>query len=104
MQGGIKSVNGFMFPLLEDVVDEIFQNHMDDDTKSRFQEWAQGNGHSSPRYVLIDEKGPDHAKLFEMEVRIGKTPYGRGTGTSKQSAEKAAAKEALIELGILERR
>jgi ribonuclease-3 len=51
----------------------------------------------------VDEKGPDHAKLFEMEVRIGKTPYGRGTGTSKQSAEKSAAKEALIKLGILER-
>jgi len=104
LEGGIKAVNQFMVPLLLDVVDDIFQNHMDDDTKSRFQEWAQGNGHSSPRYVLIDEKGPDHAKMFEMEVRIGKKPYGRGLGTSKQSAEKAAAKEALIKLGILEQR
>jgi ribonuclease-3 len=104
LEGGIKAVDAFMVPLLLDVVHEILQNHMDDDTKSRFQEWAQGNGHSSPRYVLVDEKGPDHAKLFEMEVRIGKTPYGRGTGTSKQSAEKSAAKEALIKLGILERR
>jgi len=42
--------------------------------------------------------------MFEMEVRIGKKPYGRGTGTSKQTAEKAAAKEALIKLGILEQR
>jgi ribonuclease-3 len=104
LEGGIRAVDAFMVPLLIRVVDEIFQNHMDDDTKSRFQEWAQGNGHSSPRYVLVEESGPDHAKLFEMEVRIGKTPYGRGTGTSKQSAEKAAAKEALIKLGILERR
>ena len=32
------------------------------------------------RYVLIDEKGPDHAKMFEMEVRIGKKPYGRAVG------------------------
>jgi ribonuclease-3 len=104
LEGGIKAVNKFMVPLLLDVVDDIFQNHMDDDTKSRFQEWAQGNGHSSPRYVLIDERGPDHAKMFKMEVRIGKKPYGRGIGTSKQSAEKAAAKEALIKLGILEQR
>jgi ribonuclease-3 len=103
LEGGIKSINNFMVPLLEDVVDDIFRNHMDEDTKSRLQEWSQGHGHSSPRYILIGEVGPDHAKTFEMEVRIGKKSYGRGSGSSKQSAEKAAAREALIEIGVLER-
>lgn len=104
IHGGIPAVNAFMIPLLEDVVDVIFKNHKDDDTKSRLQEWAQGSGFASPKYVLIAEEGPDHDKLFQMEVRIGKKPYGRGVGTSKQTAEKAAAREALIKLGILERR
>ena len=103
LQGGIPSVNQFMVPLLLNVVDEIFKNHMDEDTKSRLQEWAQGNGHSSPKYVLLDEEGPDHAKTFTMEVKIGRKVYGQGRGTSKQSAEKSAAKEALLNLGILER-
>ena len=103
LQGGIQAVNQFMMPLLENVVDEIFINHLDEDTKSRLQEWAQGNGYTSPKYVLIGEEGPDHAKNFEMEVRIGKKPYGRGTGSSKQTAEKAAAREALMTLRILER-
>lgn len=103
LQGGIQAVNQFMMPLLENVVDEIFINHLDEDTKSRLQEWAQGNGYASPKYVLIGEEGPDHAKNFEMEVRIGKKPYGRGTGSSKQTAEKAAAREALMALRILER-
>lgn len=103
LQGGICVVNDFMVPLLENVVDDIFRNHMDDDTKSRLQEWAQGNGFTSPRYVLVREDGPDHAKSFEMEVRIGRKSYGRGMGSSKQTAEKAAAKEALITLGVLER-
>jgi ribonuclease-3 len=103
LQGGIQAVNQFMMPLLENVVDEIFINHLDEDTKSRLQEWAQGNGYASPKYVLIGEEGPDHAKNFEMEVRIGKKPYGRGTGSSKQTAEKAAAREALMTLRILER-
>jgi ribonuclease-3 len=103
LQGGINAVNKFVVPLLEDVVDDIFRNHMDDDTKSRLQEWAQGHGHSSPRYVLVKEDGPDHAKTFEMEVHIGKKSFGRGIGSSKQSAEKAAAKEALVNLGVLER-
>lgn len=103
LQGGVSAVKDFMVPLLLRVVDEVLQNHLDEDTKSRLQEWAQGNGFSSPKYVLIDESGPDHRKTFEMEVRIGTKPYGRGIGTSKQVAEKRAAKEALLNLGILER-
>ncbi len=102
LHGGISAVNDFLVPMLKDVVDIIFQNHMDEDTKSRLQEWAQGNGFSSPRYILVAEEGPDHAKSFEMEVRIGIKSYGRGKGSSKQVAEKAAARQALIEIGILE--
>lgn len=102
LHGGITAVNDFMVPLLKDVVDIIFQNHMDEDTKSRLQEWAQGHGFSSPKYVLVAEEGPDHDKTFEMEVRIGMRPYGRGIGSSKQTAEKVAAREALINLRILE--
>lgn len=103
LEGGIPAVEKFMVPLLKDVVDDIFRSHMDEDTKSRLQEWAQGNGFSSPKYVLVAEEGPDHEKTFEMEVRINNKPYGRGIGSSKQSAEKAAAKEALIKIGLLER-
>jgi ribonuclease-3 len=99
---GIEAVNEFMVPLLEDVVEVVFRNHMDEDTKSRLQEWAQGQGYSSPRYILISEEGPDHAKIFTMEVRIGNTSYGQGSGTSKQAAEKAAARKALLKLGVLE--
>ena len=100
---GLSAVKAFMVPLLLDVVDIILQNHMDEDTKSRLQEWAQGHGFSSPKYVLVAEEGPDHNKTFEMEVRIGSKPFGRGIGSNKQSAEKSAAKEALITLGVLER-
>ena len=102
LYGGITAVNNFLVPLLENVVDEILQNHLDEDTKSRLQEWAQGHGYESPKYLLVSEKGPDHSKTFEMKVKIGKKTFGRGIGTSKQSAEKAAAKEAMIKIGILE--
>lgn len=102
LQGSLDAVYHFMVPLMESVVDEILRNHMDEDTKSRLQEWAQGNGYSSPKYILAEESGPDHDKTFTMEVRINKQPYGRGVGSSKQSAEKAAAREALIRIGILE--
>lgn len=104
LYGGISAVSQFMVPLLSDDADEILKNHIDDDTKSRLQEWAQGHGFSSPKYILISEDGPDHEKSFEMEVRIGSNPFGRGVGPSKQTAEKIAAKNALIKLGILEPR
>jgi ribonuclease-3 len=103
LYGGIQAVNDFMIPLLNEVIDEILRNHIDEDTKSRLQEWAQGIGLSSPNYVLIAEEGPDHDKTFEMEVRIEDKPYGRGAGSSKQTAEKMAAREALMTLRVLER-
>ena len=103
LQGGLPAVKAFMVPLLTDVVDVIFENHMDEDTKSRLQEWAQGKGYSSPKYILVAEEGPDHNKTFEMEVMIGNRPFGRGIGPNKQTAEKSAAREALFSLGILER-
>lgn len=104
LQGGIKAINDFMIPILHEVVDEIFLNHLDDDTKSRLQEWAQGNGFSSPKYLLIAEEGPDHEKTFIMEVWIGNKSYGKGVGPSKQAAEKDAARKALIKIGVLEQR
>lgn len=102
LDGGIKAVNAFMEPLLNSVVEVIFQNHMDEDTKSRLQEWAQGHGYPSPKYALLSEEGPDHAKKFTMDVYIGGKLYGCGMGSSKQTAEKLAAREALIKIGLLE--
>ncbi len=104
LDSGITAVKNFLTPLLKEIVEVILKNHLDEDTKSRLQEWAQGHGYSSPHYTLISEEGPDHSKTFEMEVRINNKPYGRGQGTNKQSAEKKAAFEALVSLGVLENR
>jgi len=103
LDGGLLVVNNLVVPLLNDVVDVILENHLDEDTKSRLQEWAQARGYPSPYYELISEEGPDHNKIFEMEVWINKKPFGRGAGTNKQSAEKEAARDALISIGILEK-
>jgi len=102
LDGGIEAVSDFMEPLFTSVVDMIFHNHMDEDTKSRLQEWAQGHGFPSPKYALLSEEGPDHAKTFTMDVKIGGQSYGHGTGSSKQTAEKLAARKALIKIGLLE--
>lgn len=65
------------------------------DPKSHFQEIAQGQDGLTPRYILISEEGPDHDKRFTVAVLVGDKEWGRGTGTSKQLAQQAAAREAL---------
>jgi len=66
-----------------------------DDYKTRFQEWCQKRYESLPRYVTVHETGPDHQKLFRVEVSVGDQVAGRGEGHSKKEAEQAAAKQAL---------
>jgi len=66
-----------------------------------FQEWAQAEGHGAPQYLTRSAVGPDHSKLFEVDTLVEGKVYGTGTGSSKQAAAKAAARDALIKLGIL---
>lgn len=68
------------------------------DHKSALQEWAQQRLRIPPAYRVIGERGPEHAKLFEIEVWLGETPHARATGRSKKEAEQAAARETLIAL------
>ncbi len=65
------------------------------DSKSRLQELAQAARGLLPTYQVVNALGPDHAKEFEVEVRIGAEVAMRGTGPSKQRAEQAAARHIL---------
>jgi ribonuclease-3 len=62
-----------------------------DDPKSRLQQWALQQRRGIPVYALIDRQGPAHAPTFTIEVSLHGIDACRGTGTSKQEAEKAAA-------------
>lgn len=69
--------------------------------KSQFQAWALANIGENPKYFIIAKSGPDHAKNWTAEVRIGDQKYGEGRGRKKQDAEKDAARDALAQLGLL---
>ncbi|MCH7811226.1 MAG: ribonuclease III [Chloroflexi bacterium] len=68
------------------------------DPKSRLQEISQSRFQSAPQYRLLKTEGPDHDRRFTVEVVIDDTKLGRGTGASKQQAEKEAATKALRRL------
>ena len=72
---------------------------LDDDSstlnpKGALQQLVQGR-FGRPHYVTTHEEGPEHARTFTIEVRLGGDTVGTGTGTSKQTAEKEAAREAI---------
>jgi len=95
LDGGMAVVRAFVEPLIGPVADATLVAEADWDAKSRLQEWSQAERGVTPRYRIVAEKGPDHAKVFVAEVLLGKEVAGRGTGRSKQAAEQAAAHMAL---------
>ena len=70
------------------------------DFKSVLQEALHARGGESVRYRLIEETGPDHRKLFSVQVLVGEKPVAKGTGLTKKAAEKAAALRAIEALGL----
>jgi len=65
------------------------------DFKTALQEFLQGKAQGSCQYNLVSETGPDHQKLFTVEVELGGKIIASGIGLTKRAAEQAAAKHAL---------
>ncbi|MFO7624819.1 MAG: ribonuclease III [Anaerolineales bacterium] len=97
---GIPAVKEFLEPFLRTATEQILLERKDLDAKSLLQEWAQSEGFGTPYYRTTLASGPDHDKIFEVEVMIRGKVYGQGSGHSKQAAAKAAAKSALTALNI----
>ena len=92
--GSKETVAKFLLPLVTDEIEEASKNEINRDYKTALQQFVQANGKEKISYVSVDEYGPDHAKVFVMEVRINSNVVGKGTGSSKREAEQFAAKEA----------
>lgn len=68
------------------------------DPKSRLQEVVQARWQRAPTYKTVHEEGPEHRKVFTVEVQVQGESLGSGSGHSKQEAEREAAKQALENL------
>jgi ribonuclease-3 len=97
---GLDNVKAFAMPLIEQAADEIILQMNSIDPKSRLQEWTQSQAMGIPRYVTAQSDGPDHAKMFAVEVHIGGKCIGKGYGASKHAAQEAAAQNAFDTLGM----
>ena len=68
------------------------------DSKTILQEIVQADMEEGISYHLIKEEGPDHNKSFTVEVKIGETVYGTGSGRTKKAAEQEASYKAILKL------
>jgi len=80
-------------------IDEDISNSSFVDAKSELQKISQRKFGTLPDYTVLDEKGPEHDKIFVVRVDVEDLVSERGIGKTKKSAEKDAAKNALKKLG-----
>jgi ribonuclease-3 len=95
---GIEASRTFIHNSILSRIDEIVGEQGLKDPKSNLQEILQERYKSSPLYDIVSEEGPDHARIYTVRVLLDEKELGRGSGKSKQEAEKNAAREALITL------
>lgn len=116
LDAGIESVKKYVLDIFEPLAAELVEHSLQaqltaqqaahrpletfTDSKNRFQQWALATYKTKPRYQIIAESGPDHAKQFTAQVLINNQVYGTGKGHRKQEAEKRAAEEALGQITI----
>ena len=98
LDAGLDAASSFVTPFLEDAVVKTAGGEAD--SKTLLQVFLQKDGSIRPIYKVVDESGPDHAKLFTVEVYLDSNRIGKGRGTSKRQAEQEAAADALRLFGV----
>ena len=93
--GGLESASQVFLPLLKGEISNFSHSWDFRDFKSELQEYTQNKWVCTPKYKVVNELGPDHAKEFEVTVTIKSQVKGQGSGSSKKEAEQAAAKMAM---------
>lgn len=100
LDGNLEDASEFILSNLADNIDSLVKRKIVSDYKSYLQEYFQGkNSNYKIKYIVTNEEGPDHDKIFYVDVLINKKVHGSGYGKSKKIAEQNAAKNALMKLG-----
>lgn len=89
LDGGLQAAQNFISTRWAALIQE--DHTPPQDNKTALQEWAQGRGLPLPIYKTVNQDGPAHAPLFEIEVMVKNHTPQRASGTSKRKAEQAAA-------------
>ncbi len=95
LDGGFDQARNFVIDNFMDLIDLAVNGELMSDYKTKLQEILQSNTQDKIEYIVVREEGPDHNKIFFVEVRIGEKVIGFGDGKNKKEAEQNAAKFAI---------
>jgi ribonuclease-3 len=99
VDGGIEAARAFILREFASLIDEARRPDFGGrDYKSLLQEYLQAHEFPLPEYHVAAESGPDHRKLFQVEVRVRGDAIAQAAGRSKKEAEQEAARLALEKL------
>lgn len=95
LDGGIENAGRF---IMANVLNDIEHKAMFQDSKTILQELLQKDHKDPITYEVVGMTGPEHNRMFEMQVKLGDKVIGRGSGRTKQAAGQEAAYHAILAL------
>lgn len=99
LDSNFEMANNLALRLLRTKIDDILSGkNIIIDYKTKLQELLQKNGKTNIEYVITDEKGPDHDKVFYVDVLVNNKYQGSGIGKNRKGAEQEAAHVAYEKL------
>jgi len=101
LDAGLERTREFILRYVAPYIEEAADSDNQHNFKSQLQQHAQKASSATPIYELLDEKGPDHSKCFEVAVCVAGRRFASAWGPSKKEAEQKAAFNALTELGLV---
>lgn len=101
VDGGFDKATKFILETFGPLIQQADAEQTHGNFKSVLQQYAQQELNTTPVYELLDEKGPDHNKCFEIQAVVDKRHFPSAWGTNKKHAEQKAALNALIELDLI---
>ena len=98
LDGGLEPAKGFILRWLGPIIERVAEAAHAGNFKSMLQQVAQKEFGDTPRYMVLDEQGPDHNKCFKISAEIARHRYPPAWGANKKDAEQRAAMNALAAL------
>lgn len=101
LDGGFEVARRYILQTMMPHIEAMAANLHQHNFKAALQQYAQKELEASPHYELLDEKGPDHSKCFEVCVNLAGRRFPGAWGPNKKTAEQKAALLALAELEVM---
>jgi len=98
LDGGWEVARAFVLRFVGPEVDRVAEQALENNAKSQLQQVAQREFGGTPRYLVLDEQGPDHDKCFKVAAAVNDHPFPPAWGRTKKEAELKAALNALADI------